>query len=112
MHVRAFLFNMAEADIVIHCPNPIHSRPINKLVDGKVTSRVPDPKILFIASPDAIGQFKVQCGDHRCVLSGDNRGWYIISLNGAGGQEVQPVTRKMLRDRFNLKKVPYVLIGD
>ena len=103
---------MVEPDIVIHCPNKVHQKPIDKLVDGEITTRVPDPKILFIASPNSIGQFKVQCGDHRCVLSGDNRGWYIITLNGGGGQEVRPVSRSMLKERFNLKKVPYVLSGE
>jgi len=96
-------------DIVIHCPCKVHEKPQIKMDCGERIERIPNPKILFIASPESTGDFKIQCGDHRCVSEGQNRGWYKITLNGCGGYKVQPVSQRELQERFKLEKVPYAL---
>lgn len=95
------------ADIVIHCPCKVHAKPVTKVINGESVERVPNPKILFIASHESSGTFKIQCGDHRCVTEADNRGWYEITLNGCGGYTVRPVSKRELQERFKLEKVPY-----
>jgi len=94
-------------DIVIHCPNKIHEKPVSKFIDGKMTERVPNPKILFIAEEKSGGSFKVQCADNRCRKSTKSNGWFDIVLNGIGGYTVKSLPRQM----FDLHKVPYV-VGD
>lgn len=93
-------------DIVIRCPNELHKKPRFKQVDNKLIERVPSPKILFVASADSIGRFKVQCADTECRKSSDSRGWYEIVLNGCGGYTV----KKLPKQRFELEDVPYALM--
>lgn len=92
-------------DIVIRCPNKTHKKPIIKLIDNELVERVPNPKILFVASADSIGRFKVQCSDTQCRKSSNSRGWYEVTLNGCGGYTVNQLPPQ----RFNFTEVPYAL---
>ena len=93
------------SDIVIRCPHKCHQKPVTKMVNGELVERLPLPKIIFVASPDACGSFKVQCTGNPPKDHGDNRGWYEIQMNGRGGVKVAPLPAQ----HFDLAKVPYVL---
>ena len=92
-------------DIVLRCPNKIHQKPIRKLVDNELIEKIPNPKILFVASADSIGQFKIQCSDHDCRKSHKGRGWFEITLNGCGGSTVKPMPPGIIK----MVDVPYAL---
>lgn len=92
-------------DIVIRCPHKCHLKTVVKYVDGEKVERTAPPKILFIASPDAVGSFKVQCTGNPPREHGESRGWYEIELNGCGGFKVSPIPPQ----HFDLIRVPYVL---
>ena len=97
---------MQARDIQINCPDPIHKKPIYKPDEhGKFVETPAVPKILFIASPDSVGRFKVQCGDHRCRKAGGHKGWFEVILNGQGGYEVKAIPIQ----RFKTMRVPYVV---
>jgi len=92
-------------DIVIRCPNKTHQKPICKLIDDKLVKRIPSPKILFVATADSVGRFKIQCSDTECRRTTSGRGWYEIEINGTGGYTVKPLPAK----RLKLIDVPYAL---
>ena len=97
--------------IVINCPCESHK--IKKTTSsGKVIEA--KPKILFIASPKSVGEFKVQCPDGYCKKfnkeqsQGKYNSWYKITLNGIGGYKIEILPKQ----KFKLEKVPLVVIGD
>ena len=93
-------------DIVIYCPHKIHKKPFYKLVDNEHTEITPkNPKILLIASENAVGRFKVQCGDHRHRKVAENKGWMEVVLNGRGGYEVNELPKEF----YDVQSVPCVV---
>ncbi len=98
-------------DILINCPGEAHKKERFNSHKGKIA---PVPKILFVASPESVGKFKIQCPDNECRRhnksnsNGKYNSWYEIVFNGLGGYSVEPLPKQ----EFKLEKVPVVVIGD
>lgn len=99
-------------DIVIYCPCKSHTIDRTTFGGKQIKAK---PKILFIASPTSIGEFKVQCSDGQACKkynkersNGKYNSWYKIVLNGLGGYSVEAIPRQ----EFPLQKVPVVIIGE
>ena len=98
-------------DILINCPGEAHKIERTHAVKGTIA---PVPKILFVASPESVGKFKIQCPDMGCRRHNKNHSggkynsWYEVVFNGKGGYSVEPLPKQ----EFRLEKVPVVVIGD
>lgn len=104
-------------DIVIYCPGVAHRQERKNSRSGEKVQAI--KKILFVASPDSCGNFKVQCSDNLCrKLTADiNKGWYEITVD-RGNITVEPVVMRYQdrngntrERRFGLTPVPYALKG-
>lgn len=104
-------------DIVIYCPGAAHRQDRKNSRSGEKVGAI--KKILFVASPDTCGRFKVQCSDNLCrKLTADvNKGWYEIIIEH-GNVSVEPVVMRYQdrngntrERRFTLNPIPYALKG-
>jgi len=100
-----------EKRILINCPCESHKIKRENSVCKEIKAM---PKILFVATPESVGEFWIQCPDNYCrrynkeKSGGKYNSWYKIILNGFGGCSVEAIPRH----EFDLQKVPFVVLED
>ena len=98
-------------DILINCPCDSHKETRYNSVNKEIKAI---PKILLIASPNAVGNIKVQCPDNWCrrynKKNSNNKynSWYEVEFNGLGGYKITAIPKQ----EFIIERVPVAILGE